>query len=162
MVYGNDRNRVAMTVFENGPSLCRLLSDFDTAGLAAEQMGFAGRSSAISDLLQACEVDKHTTERIGVFLRETEQLALIVGDEKLVISRGSLWPTLRCFANAPGEPLLAAQLMTARFRDELTAYIVKGAILFGVRTVSIDQQRSCTRTLLQHSTHRVHTLEFPH
>jgi hypothetical protein len=160
MSSGVDRNRVALAMFENNQSLCRALGDFDSAGLVPDQMGVAGRASAISALVHAFHAGTARPKPIAGLLQGVQPLALDVGREKLVASSGPLWPALRCFGIAHNEPLVVAPWMAPRLRDELVAHLTNGAVLFGVRPASADQQKTCTQTLLQHSTHRVHTHEF--
>ena len=160
MSNGADRNRVALAMFESNQSLCRVLGDFDNTGLSHHQMGVAGRASAIAALIEVFEAFSQRPKPVEDLLRGVQPLALDVGHERLVASSGPLWPTLRCFGSAPYEPLIVAPWMAPRLRNELTAHIANGAVLFGVRAVSADQQKTCTKTLLQHSSHRVHTHEF--
>jgi hypothetical protein len=160
MSSGVERNRVALAMFENNHNLCRALEDFDSAGLAPDQMGVAGHASAISALVQAFHAGATRPKPIADLLRGVQPLALNVGHEKLVASSGPLWPALKCFGRVPDEPLVVAAWMAPRLRDELATHITNGAVLFCVRAASADQQKTCTQTLLQHSTHRVHTHEF--
>ena len=155
-----DRNRVALAMFESNHGLCRALGDFDSAGLAPEQMGVAGRASAISTLIE--DFHAGTTRPAGVkhLIGGIAPLAVLVGQERLLASAGPFWPSLQCFGTSPDDSLVSARWMTPRLRDELATHIVNGAILLGVRAASADQQKTCTQTLLQHSTHRVHTHEF--
>jgi hypothetical protein len=160
MSSGVDRNRVALTMFENNQSLCRALADFDISGLAPDQMGIAGRASAISALVRVFHAGAARPIPIEGLLHGVIPLARNVGHEKLVASSGPLWSTLKCFGIASDEPLVVAPWMVPRLRDELAGHIKNGAILFGVRAAFADQQKTCTQTLLQHSTHRVHSYEF--
>jgi len=45
-------------------------------------------------------------------------------------------------------------------RNDLTSYIRNGAVVLGVSSNTLDQQRQSTRVLLEHSSHRVQTHEF--
>jgi hypothetical protein len=160
MSSGADRNRVALAMFESNQSLCQALGDFDNAGLAPEQMGVAGRASAISALVQAFQAGAKRPVRVTHLISGIAPLAVKVGQEKLLASGGPLWPSLQFFGSLPDDALVSARWMTPLLREELGAHLINGAILLGVRAASADQQKTCTHTLLQHSTHRVHTHEF--
>jgi hypothetical protein len=160
MSSGADRNRVALAMFESNQSLWRALGDFDNAGLAPEQLGVAGRASAISALVQAFHAGTSRPAHVQHLISGIAPLAVMAGQERLLASAGPLWPSLQCFGTMPDDALVCARWMTPRMRDELATHIVNGAILLGVRAASADQQKTCTQTLLQHSIHRVHTHEF--
>ena len=157
---GTDRNRVALAVFENSQSICRALSDLDGAGLPPEQMGVAGRASAMSALVAAFHTSWARPSGVEQLICQIQPLAVMAGPERLLASDGPLWPALQCFGSVPGDVLVSACWMSPRLRDEIAAHIINGAALLGVRAASVDQQKTCTQTLLQHSTYRVHTFEF--
>jgi hypothetical protein len=155
-----DRNRVALAMFQSSQNLCRALGDFDKAGLASQQMGLAGRASAMSDFIRSFHASETKLASAEQLIGSIEPLAMTAGQEGILASGGPLWPALQCFGTAPSDALVSARWMEPRLRDELTAHINNGAILFGVRAASVDQQKICTHILLQHSSHRVHTHEF--
>ena len=160
MSSGVDRNRVALAMFVSNQSLCLALSDLNRAGLPSEQMGIAGRATAMAALVEAFHTGSARPSGVEQLIRGIQPLPVMAGPERLLASDGPLWPTLKCFGTVPDAPLVVALWMPPRLRDELAAYIIDGAALLGVRAASVDQHKTCTQTLLQHSTHRVHTHEF--
>ncbi len=157
---GADRKRVAFALFENSQRLCRVLGDFETAGFNAQQMGVAGRASAISAFAKVLHANMSRPARADHLISELVPLSVVANEEKLVASGGPFWPTLQCFGIRPEDDLVSAPWMTPRLRDELAAHIIDGAILFGIRAATVEQHKVSTQNLLQHSTHRVHTHEF--
>jgi hypothetical protein len=160
MSSGADRNRVALAMFENNQSLGRAFGEFDRVGLPSDQMGLAGRASAIAAFQQYLEGNQTRSASAQQLIRAVEPLGGSVGDERVFASSGSLWPALRCFGTVPGDALITACWLARRYRDEIAASITHGAVLFGLRATSVNQQKTCTQILLQHSSHRVHTHEF--
>jgi hypothetical protein len=160
MSSGAYRNRVALAMFENNQCLCRALEHFDNAGLAPEQMGVAGRASAVSAHVQVFYAGTTMPARVEHLINGIAPLAAMVGQERLRASASPLWPSLQCFGTLPDDALVSARWMIPRLRDELATHIVNGVIFFGSRAASADQQKTRTQTLLQHSNHRVHTHEF--
>ncbi len=116
----------------------------------------------MSALVQAFNAGVVKPARLEQLVLGLQPLAGMAGSERLVASGGPLWPSLQCFGTSPEHDLVNAYWMAPRIRDELSAHLVNGAVLLGVRATTADQQKTCTQTLLQHSTHRVHTLEFQH
>jgi hypothetical protein len=160
MSSGVDRNRVALAMFENNQGLCRALGDFDRVGLTSEQIGIAGRASVMTAFIEAYHAGNTMSACAKYLISGITPLAVMVGEERLLASGGPLWPSLRCFGTLPGDALVSARWMAPKLQDELATHIANRAILLGVCAASADQQKSCTQTLLQHSTHRVHTHEF--
>jgi hypothetical protein len=158
------RTRLALAAFDDGHGLCQALRRLDDAGLAADQLGLAGRASVAAALAGACDTTISETSRQGV--RGTgvsvafEPLAMALGNEAVVISGGPFWRDLKCFGTRPDDALVIAAWMAPQLRQELAAHIDGGAMLLGVRALDLSQQKRSTQILLELSSYRVHTHEF--
>ena len=159
MSQGVARTRLVVAVFDGREELYRAVTELLRRGLAREQMGIVALLSSLPRLRRAASPVELEPAAIATILGDVEMLP-IVSEDRVVVTRGSLWQCLGSFATVANDELITAHWMTPNLRDDLATYIRSGAVVLGVSANSIDQQRESTRVLLQHSSYRVQTHEF--
>jgi hypothetical protein len=160
MMPASNRLRVALTAFDHGKAMCAALEGLGRTGIDVAQVGIAARQSVFSTLEADYHAGKLMANGVPQLLSGAAVLGLAVGHDAVQVSKGSLWPALQCFGAHAGDPPVSAPWMTAQMRDDLTAHLARGAILFGVGARSAGQQSSATQILLEHSSQRVLTHDF--
>lgn len=154
------RIRVALAAFDRGSDLCPALASLDDVKFDPAQLGIAARASSFSRLRSQHVAGTLSGASASQLICGSVPLSLTVAHEPVLISAGPLWPTLACFGTSQGELLVTATWMAAALREDVIRHLANGAILLGVTAKSAEQQRTATQILLNHSSHRVHTLDF--
>ena len=159
MTQGVGRTRFIVAVFDSGEDLIRAVSELLRRGFAREQMGVVALLSSLSRLRRTASPGELEPAEITAILGDIEVLPA-ASEDRVVVTRGSLWQCLGSFGTVVDDELIVAHWMTPQLREVLATHIRAGAVVLGVSAKTVDQQRESTRVLLQHSSYRVQTHEF--
>jgi hypothetical protein len=160
MAHPTQRKRLTIAAFEPADILCFALGDLDHAGFAYGQMGIVGvmptiRQVQISPL--RARLDEVLAARI---IDQVVPTPAMVNEQAILATRNSLWQTVTWRQGTLTEPAVMSSWMPPRLQTDLTDHLRRGAIVLGVSSDTVEQQRQSTRILLQHSSRSVQTHEF--
>lgn len=157
---GTAKSRVVIAVFDGGEGLCLALSELLGRGFNAGQMAIVSLAPSVERI--CTELRASEKPDVAAILDRVEPTTLRIGRNVVVVTRNSLWQKVGNLSEAATDEFILARWIDPGLRADLARHIREGAVVLGVSAETSEQQRQCTRVLLQHSSSRVQTHEFSH